>query len=735
MRYDTPYMCRNKQISRYTLYALILSGLLMTTGCRSEEQIRIQQTAKAVRALTDARTRVVWAEDVGDNRDVFARDVQLRLMGYDSDDGKGARIIRRETANYSKPLITPRGDRVVYTDFDRELVYRIDFDGTHHRKLTRGTALDVWLDVRTGVEWVYVGRDRVDARGDPYRMVYRVRLDDPDIEELVWDRRVVGTDNFQLSANGKRASGVFPWPNAGVADLSDGSWERLGNGCWPSLAPDNSYLFWIFDGSHRNIAMFDTQNDRRWEMRINTAPGIDGYEVYHPRWSNHPRFMTMTGPYKHRVGGNNIRGGGPDVEVHIGRFNEDFTEIEAWTRVTESDRAAFFPDVWVESGLTLLTERTDEEPVVKREKPADTWPVVQDNLVFIWEDRSRNNEINDQRSGEIIMCQVEPEGKARYGRFFDMDVRHDRFVAENAEERLVEQFRGSPEFAFEALITPSGTPSDTPGLIAGMSEGPDRRNFGLVQQGDTLYFELRLSPNDGSSELEGRASARPGTRGSASLQEEGEDHATPIQQWELFPLEANEPNHIIVSYRPGKLSAWRNGVQQVDQEVEHGDFRNWEVVPLLFGNDLDDHADWPGWIEGVALYNRTLHPEEAAMKYTRYVERLARREHPESAVVEARLVRVTEIPTPESIEPYRRALTMNEYEVLEVKEGNMEGDRILVAHWVIMDDRILDTAERAPGQIYRMTLEFFDDRPELEGEWLAMESDDFLLPTYFDIDS
>ncbi len=169
--------------------------------------------------------------------------------------------------------------------------------------------------------------------------------------------------------------------------------------------------------------------------------------------------------------------------------------------------------------------------------------------------------------------------------------------------------------------------------------------------------------------------------------------------------------------------------------METGDFGEWEAVPLVFGGDTDGRANWPGYIEGVAMYNRVIRPEEATAKYERYVERLAHRELPEQAVVEARLVESVEIPTPESIEPYRRALTMNEYEVVHVETGNVDSERILVAHWVIMDDRILDTAERISGQQYRMTLEFFDDRPELEGEWLAMESDDFLLPTYLDVGS
>lgn len=45
--------------------------------------------------------------------------------------------------------------------------------------------------------------------------------------------------------------------------------------------------------------------------------------MYHPRWNNHVRFMTMTGPYINGEGGNKIGGGGKKVEIYLGRFSVD----------------------------------------------------------------------------------------------------------------------------------------------------------------------------------------------------------------------------------------------------------------------------------------------------------------------------------------------------------------------------------------------------------------------------
>ncbi len=38
------------------------------------------------------------------------------------------------------------------------------------------------------------------------------------------------------------------------------------------------------------------------------SSGVDGFEVYHPRWVTDSRFMTMTGPYKAGDSANRIMG-------------------------------------------------------------------------------------------------------------------------------------------------------------------------------------------------------------------------------------------------------------------------------------------------------------------------------------------------------------------------------------------------------------------------------------------
>lgn len=434
------------------------------------------------------RFRVVWVQDMGDGRDVDALGSNLRLTGLDTGDGKGERAILEAVGNYVKPLISPRGDRVVYSDRIRKKVSIVNWDGSGLRELVGGFGLALWRDPRDGREWVYYGHEEMMEGGFHCRAVYRTTLDSPGAGELVWDKAPVNIDSFQLSADGRMAGGNLPWPGGGVAHLPNKSLEIFTKGCWPALATvkGKSY-YWVFDGAHRNLTIIDLQNKNKWQVRINGAPGIEGHEVYFPRWSNHHRIMAMTGPYKVGSGANRIAGGGREVEIYVGRFNADMTNIEFWWQITRNDRGDFYPDVWVAPAEGVKQAAAKKSDITKAQ----------------------------------------------------------------------------------------------PRTIA-----------------------------------------------------------------------------------PGK------------------------TVPK------------------------------------KSVERL---------VVEARLTDPSVIPTPRDIAPYRRALLVNGYEVVRMISGSYRQKKIMVAHWVIEDGQVLEKAKREKGKTYRMVLERFDDHPELEGERLIMDSDEFKLTLHYEL--
>jgi hypothetical protein len=444
-------------------------------ACESATQAR-EGTAASVHALTGARTRVVWVQ--GDGTDPYAMGKSLVLMGFDTDDGRGERVIVGERGSYVKPMLTGKGDRIVYSthpDHGDASVHVVGFDGANARRFDRGFAMALWTDPADGGEWVYIGSN-YERLG--YRHIVRVRLDQPSRREEVWNGNPISIDTFQVSPDGTLGGGLFPWPAAGVADLKSGAWKQFGEGCWTALNDIGTPLFWYFDGAHRNLLMVDVKRDRRWTVPINRAPGFGNPEVYHPRWSRHPRFMVMSGPYD-RGGPNQVRSGGTQAEIWMGRFNADFTAIEEWARVTSNGGGDSYPDVWI--------------------------------------DRDRS------------------------------------------------------------------------------------------------------------------------------------------------------PHAQLASGRVGPLSA-----------------------------------------------------EQASVPADRLV-------------VEARVVGVGVVPTPESIAPYRNALLVNRYEIIKVIEGNPADAHLAVAQWAIRDARVLGEARRAVGEVHRLTLERYEAHPELEGERLIQGSEVSNLPLYYEV--
>ncbi len=663
-------------------------------------------TTGAVADLTGAHTRIVWCQHQREaGNDTFARSNRLLLMGFDSHDGRGERAILHNMANYTKPLITQDGSRIVFSNRHKREVHVVDWEGGNLRKITDGVALAVWMDPGTGIEWAYIGGDYEETTGPGpiFHSVTRVQLDNPSVSELIWNRTPVSPDNFQLSADGSRVAAPFPWPLCGIAALPNGALQQFGRGCWTSIAPDNSRVMWVFDGAHRNIYLYDTTSLRSWKVNIHDAPGIDGYEVYHPRWSNHARFIVMTGPYKMGQGSNLIAGGGADVEVYIGRFNDDFTRIEKWARVTFNDRGDFFPDAWIEGGENSEV-RLLAAPDAGKQELREEWPSHPEGLVFLWENASRQNEIRLAGQKNPAICSATPRGHARFGRGFEMNLKNGSFVAEGMNDIILDACKTSNELTVEVVLTSDSLNQRGPARIITFSTDQASRNFTLGQEGGSLVFRVR-TPQTGENAL---------------------------PQVVLGTINAGTPAHVVVSYRPGEFACYLNGERVSVPPLIDGDFSNWTPQSLVFGDELNLARNWSGRISNVAIYNRVMHSEEAAGNHARLSQELAGRAPPKRLIVKAKLLERTPHPALEAIAPYKSALVTYIYEVEEVVSGELAAPKIAVAHWALLNSKTIELAQNTEGETYQLLIEGFDDNPQLQGERLVMDHDDFTLPLFYD---
>ena len=310
-----------KKRKRYWLgvgVVLLLNLLLAVISSQAEEKL----DPAGLGVWLGRQAKLVWIQDQAKGNDVFGRSRNLMLYGYDTADAKGERPLLAEKGNFFKPLLSPDGSKVVVSDRLARKIYLIDWQTGKKSSLGSGVAVTVWQDskpsffLRKKITWIYCfsGLERENKYGTA-QSLYRFPLDNPGKRELIWDSTDMAWSNIQISRDGSVLGGLFPWPHGGVLDLKTKKWQRLGRGCWTSLSPDNSKLLWIFDGLHRNVQIHDLKNGSTWKVNINSEPRMGGFEVYHPRWSNHPNYFVLTGPYEKGEGGNRIGGGGEAVEI------------------------------------------------------------------------------------------------------------------------------------------------------------------------------------------------------------------------------------------------------------------------------------------------------------------------------------------------------------------------------------------------------------------------------------
>ena len=134
------------------------------------------------------------------------------------------------------------------------------------------------------------------------------------------------------------------------------------------------------------------------------------------------------------------------------------------------------------------------------------------------------------------------------------------------------------------------------------------------------------------------------------------------------------------------------------------------------------HAEKKGYA-GVALYSRVLEPREVAENYARYRDLYRGRERDgvPRLVVRAVLEETSAVPSLREISPYRVALAAYAWRVDEVLsgEGAAPGDRLRVAHWVLLDAERTPAAALRPGAERRLVLEPFSANPQLEPHVLS----------------
>ena len=221
--------------------------------------------------------RAVWVQQLSGDPDPYAAGSTFSLMARELP--SPPRPLLPGPGNFSRPLLASDGNTVYYTDRhataspDAGMVYApeifsVPFGGGEPQKLGQGMAAAVWKSPE-GVEFIYALTSLQASRrpGLTGELLVRFRPATPDDREIMWSESAAGVDNFQLSRDGTGAAGLFPWPQAGLADLVAHTSSVLGQGSFPSLVPDNSYALTLLDGDRRRLRFFVPGVEPGWELQ------------------------------------------------------------------------------------------------------------------------------------------------------------------------------------------------------------------------------------------------------------------------------------------------------------------------------------------------------------------------------------------------------------------------------------------------------------------------------------
>ncbi|MGB8354635.1 MAG: LamG-like jellyroll fold domain-containing protein [Chthoniobacteraceae bacterium] len=705
---------RNFTILRITL-------LLSTLGALAGRA----DTASDVRDFTGAPMRMVWIQDAGPTACVYSEKPTIRLMGFDTEDGKGERAILPQIGWYAKPLLTQDGKRVVFANLADHSIDVVNFDGTGLRqvlknddayKVAERPFLDdaVWTDPKSGVTWVYA-MATAQRGGQTIPTIRRFQLDHPEVSELIWDKTPVFM--FMVSGDGRMASGGPVDGGAtgqGVFTLPNGTFLTQHNGCWPSMSPDASHRMWVFSGNHKAILLFTPTGPAghasMTPISFTPVPGLDlvGYvETYHPRWSNNVRFLSMDAEYPNKkwmwTSDTKIPNDVAEkVQIYLGRFKDDFSGIERWIQVTHSKGGNYWSNVWIkpsQADLDALTAATKSPQEKGNVAPS------QKGLVYTWLNGGAGNQIADPVTGAIRQCNGQLNGEARYARGYAMDLTGGFFAPDAAAGPLLAACKASNQFSLEADITPTGVPVTNEKVIMAFADDLTNANFVLAQQGNQLVLGLKT---DGAG-----SSPQP----------------IPIAS-----LIQNQPNHIIISYADGRLGCFINGQEAIIPNPFHGGLSNWTAQPLIFGDAAKGGHNWPGLLEDINFFNREISQPEAKQRYLQERAITKVRKPVETVVVDAKLITRGPPADPKGIAPYRRCLSVSLYQVEKIISGTCPDSKISVAQWSVLDAKVVPGYDRlAAGQTCRIAMEKMDDHPEQESERTFNGDTDAAAQLYYEV--
>ena len=221
------------------------------------------------------------------------------------------------------------------------------------------------------------------------------------------------------------------------------------------------------------------------------------------------------------------------------------------------------------------------------------WPYSHLRLLFAWESKTGANQVISPGGLITRTCSLTARGDATYSAAGALQLGRGAFVGDRFAAVAFMSVGFRSELSIEAVLNPANLVQAGPARIISLSNNANQRNFTLAQSKDKLVFRLRTTDNDEN-----------GTK----------------PEMTIGALVAQKRQHVIVSYLPGKLSAWLDGKLVCESQQLSGELRQWTPMNLVFGDEWDGGFPWTGELDHVAIFSRFIGPEEAKTRYAKHAK-------------------------------------------------------------------------------------------------------------------
>ena len=164
-----------------------------------------------------------------------------------------------------------------------------------------------------------------------------------------------------------------------------------------------------------------------------------------------------------------------------------------------------------------------------------------------------------------------------------------RSLVKGANEKFLANCMESNELTIEAMVQCANSQQSGPARIISFSRDSSARNVSICQEGDRYFLRLRTTAT--------------GLNGTSP-------------EIDIGPVDHDREQHVLVTYRQGKLASYIDGERQDVQQID-GDFSNWsgEQQQLLFGNEYLNDRGWSGTLRNVVIYSRFISEKELDWRY------------------------------------------------------------------------------------------------------------------------